>query len=330
MKTTLAVLLGGKVVTKPVAKVDLAALLSRPVAKRQYDYSAPVAKCSCGGHTAPTAVLKAAAGSRVRDYVEPRLKGLKTPVHKLLQAWGKKWAKQLAKGLPKPEKVDLGLLIKASTKTIEQILDEIDMDGFSVALMDGVSPAMRQAFKDGGLQARKMVGLENDAEAMVELMDEDALRFAVDRAAELVGKTKDKKGKLIDNPNAKWSVPNTTREGLRKLVSDAIEQGWSAGDLQSRILDSFFFSDARAEMIARTELAFAHVQGNLAGWKDTGVVVGKRSILADTHPFEDVCDECEAEGVVPLETPFASSGTQGPPYHPNCLCSIVPVLDDEV
>lgn len=215
------------------------------------------------------------------------------------------------------KKIDLSLLTKASTKTLDEILQDLDVDGFSIALMDMVSPAMRKAFKDGGLAARKMVGLENDAREMLELMDEDALDFARHRAAELVGK-QIVDGKLRENPNPKWSINETTRNGLRNLVSEAITLGWGPGELQQRILDSFFFSDQRAEMIARTELAHAHVQGNLEGWRSTGVVAGKRSILADTHPFEDVCDENELQGAVPLDEPF-QDGSMGPPYHPNCV-----------
>lgn len=315
-----AALLRAKPKKKLTSQVDLL-----PFGK--FDYS-PQKDHGCGCNTGRSALLKAQVPSRVRDYVENRVKPLKTSLHGLLKRWGKKWAKDLAKALPKTNKADLSTLIKASTKTLDQILEEIDLNGFSIALMDEISPAMRKAFKDGGLSARKLVGLENDAEAMLRLMDEDALDFAVRRSAELVGK-KVVDGKLQDNPNAKWSINETTREGLRKLTSEAIVSGWSAQDLKERILDSFFFSDMRAEMIARTELAFAHVQGNLKGWKDTGVVAGKRWILADTHPFEDVCDENEAEGVVGLEEPF-QDGSLGPPAHPNCLCDIVPVLDDEM
>lgn len=330
----------GYTVTDPIA-LEMIRMPKPKARKFDYTHSGACPHCAQNG---AHAVLKGAPKSRVRDYVENAASALKSALHGLLKQWGKKWAKELAQALPaekgdKPghpfrgkkdayedykrhlsvggNKVDLGLLTKASTKTLDEILQDIDVDGFSIALMDMVSPAMRKAFKDGGLSARKMVGLENDAREMLDLMDEDALDFARHRAAELVGK-QIVDGKLRENPNPKWSINETTRNGLRNLVSEAITLGWGPGELQQRILDSFFFSDQRAEMIARTELAHAHVQGTLEGWRSTGVVAGKRSILADTHPFEDVCDENELQGVVPLDEPF-QDGSMGPPYHPNCV-----------
>jgi hypothetical protein len=93
------------------------------------------------------------------------------------------------------------------------------------------------------------------------------------------------------------------------------------------------FGEARAEMIARTELAYAHVQGNVQAWAETGEVVGTRWILGDLHDKPDVCDECADRGVVPLGDEYAD-GVDYPPAHPNCICDVVPVLkgdedDDE-
>jgi hypothetical protein len=142
-------------------------------------------------------------------------------------------------------------------------------------------------------------------------LDDKALEWAEQRSAELV----------VD-------VDDTTRNLLRGEISDAIENGWSPDELRNAIMGNQGFSDSRAMTIARTEMADAHIQGNLAGWGASGVVVGKRSVMSDLHDEPDVCNECADEGVIPLDQPFAS-GDDGPPYHPNCECDLIPVTGDD-
>ena len=80
-------------------------------------------------------------------------------------------------------------------------------------------------------------------------------------------------------------------------------------------------------MVARTETAYADVQGNLEGYRASGVVAKKEWLVSQ----DEVCPECEAlDGkVVDLDEPFPGQGGDGPPLHPNCRCDVLPVLQDE-
>jgi hypothetical protein len=230
-------------------------------------------------------------------------------------------------------KVDLGLLYKADDedikKLVDKILADIDLDGYSIQVIEALRDDILQAFKQGGLSGLDLIGMQNDR-SIVKLVNDKAVDFARDRAAALVGMSWDSDSKtFVPNPNADMSITETTRESLRAIVTQALEDGSSTDDLSSLIRESYGFSDARAEMIARTELAFAHTQGNMDAWNDSGVVDGKESILADTHPIEDECNENADAGVIPLNETFPS-GDMAPPYHPNCLCSLSPVLSKEV
>src|SRR5262249_14242493 len=115
---------------------------------------------------------------------------------------------------------------------------------------------------------------------------------------------------------------------LRKLVVDAITEGMSPDELSSAIEDSGAFSEDRADMIARTELAKANVAGNLQGWRDSGEVTGKSWILGSEHGVDDEWDDNADEGVIKLDEDFGS-GDDGPPAHPNCVCDVVAELSDE-
>lgn len=120
-------------------------------------------------------------------------------------------------------------------------------------------------------------------------------------------------------------VSDTTRQAVNELVADAIAEGLTNDQLADRFADAFDFSDARADMIARTETAFAETGGTLAGYRASGVVDGKGWSADD-----QACDECEAmDGEeVGLDESF-SDGSDGPPAHPDCRCAPYPVIDSE-
>jgi hypothetical protein len=52
-------------------------------------------------------------------------------------------------------------------------------------------------------------------------------------------------------------INETTRDKLNVLIRDATALNWSVDQLADKITDSGLFSDARAEMIARTEISAA-------------------------------------------------------------------------
>lgn len=122
-------------------------------------------------------------------------------------------------------------------------------------------------------------------------------------------------------------IDQTTMEAVQDLVEAAIEDGVPYTELAEALEQSLAFSSYRAEMIARTELAFANVQGNIFGWAATGEVEFKEWLVAQ----DEVCEDClMMSGVrVPLLDSFTmpdGEEVDGPPGHPNCRCDIVPVL----
>jgi SPP1 gp7 family putative phage head morphogenesis protein len=121
-------------------------------------------------------------------------------------------------------------------------------------------------------------------------------------------------------------VSATTRDVVNELSAAALENGWTNDELADELSDAFGFSDDRAEMIARTETAFAETAGTLEGYAASGVVAGK-----EWSADPDACDECLAlDGVVvALDEDFPDDGGDGPPLHPRCVCSVAPVITAE-
>jgi hypothetical protein len=138
-------------------------------------------------------------------------------------------------------------------------------------------------------------------------------------------------------------VSDAAAQYIADTVAQGIEDGNSIEDMADRIAEQRGISRERAEMIARTESAYAYTEGRLESMKESGVVTGKRWLLSP-----DACEFCEAaarqygEKTVPLDTPFYTVGTtltgvaggrmkltyrnvDGPPLHPNCRCDVIAV-----
>ena len=186
---------------------------------------------------------------------------------------------------------------------IDDAIDELDFSGWS-ALEDPTADDLADIYEGSAARGIMQVGVDANDETM-SLVDENAVKFAEDRAADLV-----------------TDIAESTRDLMRGVVTQAVEEGWSTGRLASELRDSYAFSDSRAETIARTEGAFADVQGNLEGWEQSGVVEKFNVILGSEHDEDDECDDYVDGGPYELSAP-------APPFHPNCVCDIVPVTTKE-
>lgn len=197
-------------------------------------------------------------------------------------------------------------------------------EGKLLLVLEGVEPLLEELSKAGAVAALDQLELSD--QDITSQASQEAIDYADDRAAELVGMRYDDSGDLVENPNAEWRIDESTRELLRSDVTRAEEEGWSNERLASALEDNYAFSEARAAVIARTESAFADVAGNLAAWKASGQVAGKQWIVS-----ANACDECQplADVVVELDEDFPDDGGDGPPLHPNCECDVVPVLTTE-
>ena len=120
---------------------------------------------------------------------------------------------------------------------------------------------------------------------------------------------------LASGQGARGSV-----EGIREALTDQELRNLEKGliDLVSAVVDD----PARAMTIARTETARALVQGNLERYKDAGVTQIEW-ITADPCP---ICEEFEGM-IVPMGDEFGDGVTE-PPAHPNCVCDVLPVIED--
>jgi hypothetical protein len=205
----------------------------------------------------------------------------------------------------------------------KQIANELEMGELLEELTkhSALRTAMQAMMVDSSQAAIAQVGVDMTAE-LADVVNEEALQYLRDRGAELVGK-KWIDGELVDNPSTQWSITESTRTALRNLLVKGVEDNIGEPAILDSIRDSFAFSDQRAEMIAKTEIAMANAGGKLNGW-----IEGAKASEDDwekswqTSNDENVCPECEGneeQGWIDLEDDF-ESGDATEPAHPLCQC----------
>ncbi len=159
--------------------------------------------------------------------------------------------------------------------------------------------------------------MSTEGSDLFELSDRQAADYAQTRAAELVGK-KWVGGQLVDNPDARWAITETTRTELRALIADAFDERWTPAELAERIDAAFSFSPGRAEMIAQTETAFAQTAATVQTGKNFGAET-KSIQMSNLHDIDDECDAAQEAGEVPIDKPYPD-GAMHVPLHPRCRC----------
>lgn len=149
-------------------------------------------------------------------------------------------------------------------------------------------------------------GQVNTGDLSFDYLDSNAAKYAKERGAELIGK----------NPNA-WSVDQTTRDEVNRLLQEAMAEGLSPQDFAQRLEDSGLFGAERAEVIARTEVAIAQNYGQGETYRELGF----------THVLvqDGDCDIC---GEVDGQTWTIEQALENPVAHPNCVRSFTPVAMD--
>lgn len=128
-------------------------------------------------------------------------------------------------------------------------------------------------------------------------------------------------------------INETTREYLKKIVTRAVQEGWSYDRTAGAIIERYRefmvgkpqkHIDSRAHLIAVQEAGDAYEHGNYMvgeALRDAGLAMEKYwSTLGDDRVSES-CRANEAQGWIPFDQTFLS-GHLRPPGHVACRCSL--------
>lgn len=261
------------------------------------------AKRSLGGRSLPPLPRNATRDAHTRA-------GLQRITRRVLKAQRKALAAAIA-ALPEATAEKVAGFEKSAGDDLRPLLDLLENG--TLAWDDDTRELLRALIEahaaDYAADAVAHVGAyvaDAEMEAILTQANERAVAWAEQRVGNLI-----------------TDVSNTTRDAVNELTASAIENGWTNDELSAELVDAFGFSETRADLIARTETAFAETAGTLEGYRASGVVEGKEWSVGG-----DPCDDCEAlDGVVVgLDEDFPGEGGDGPPAHPRCECSVAPVV----
>jgi len=268
---------------------------------------APVAPAAGGtdkpvGKTQGATLRKAAKPlNRNRASVKACTSAITKLIQPALAAVGKRISRELA------DKVGVKEAAISADAKVTRLLTELTFEELQDIAPD-LAELLEDMTQEGGEVALTQV-LSDITDAQLDQVNERAVDYAANRSATLISDLED-----------------STREMLRSDLVSGMEAGATNDEIADMLADNYGFSDERADTIARTETADADVQGNLEGYKASGVVSGKEWVTGQ----DDFCDECAAldKVVVGLDDDFPEGGGDGPTLHPNCRCDILPVLFD--
>lgn len=200
------------------------------------------------------------------------------------------------------------------------------------ALHSKIEKPVEQIFNIGG---KKGLGKLADAPGGAEAIE--ALGISWDANNE-------ERSKFLDSYTVRLSerITKEQRNQLKEAIRSSIDEGESTREATDRVFEALNLDEKwKAERIARTESARTYSQGELTSWKEAGVE-GKQWILAaGSCP---ICDEIakKYEKAISLQDNFFDKGhsvdtaegkftfdyedIDSPPAHPQCRCTVVPVV----
>lgn len=197
----------------------------------------------------------------------------------------------------------------------DSFADTLDTSGLSLA-WDDYSDTLQAVSADGARQeVARIVQADSTVEPaargagfdFLDHQDPAAIDWANTHAAE-----------MLTSDGGGGALADSTRDMVRKLIANALEEKVSDAEIARRLQDAYAFSPQRAELIARTEVGNALGAGGLAGAKAVGMQ-SKRWLLSND---EGICPSCEANAKqqwIAIDKPYVS-GALAPLQHPHCRC----------
>jgi HK97 family phage portal protein len=175
---------------------------------------------------------------------------------------------------------------------------------------------------------------DEEAQVMVQVYQplvKTTVKDGGERAAELVNSkfsmaTESVKDYLKTVPlKFSFQINETTNEMLRNTLAEGVDNGESIPQLRERVKSMFDdMANYRAERIARTEVIKASNFASIEAFTQSGLVDEVQWLATPDDRLDPECSDLDGK-VINLGSSFAS-GVEYPPLHPNCRCTVVPVI----
>lgn len=125
-----------------------------------------------------------------------------------------------------------------------------------------------------------------------------------------------------------WQDTSKLQQVLNDNLIDCVITGKKPTELKKRLQEQFNVSYRRADTIVRTEMAHIQTQAAAKRYQDYGLkkyeILGNEDDTCGNHSVD--CHKMDGKQFLYSEM---SIGHNAPPFHPNCRCAIIPVVDEE-
>ena len=125
-----------------------------------------------------------------------------------------------------------------------------------------------------------------------------------------------------------WGNTEALKDALNEGLIECVVTGKKASDLKKRLMNEFGASYRRADMLVRTEMQHIQTTAAKQRYEDDGITKYEFLGREETHGCSHSPSCHDLDGQV-FYMKDMKVGRNAPPMHPNCRCSIVPVVDVE-
>ena len=116
-----------------------------------------------------------------------------------------------------------------------------------------------------------------------------------------------------------WTSEIKLKSKLQEVLMECVLKGYNASKASKILQEEFGVSRSNANRLARTELAHIETVAAQDRYKEYGITKWQVLVSED----EKTCPSCASmEGVI-----FPIDSTPPVPFHPNCRCCMIPVVD---
>lgn len=209
-------------------------------------------------------------------------------------------------------------------KPLEDVLDHVYAMGWVIG-----QDASAYAYASARMKVDKAAPTESQMRAAINA-DWSNWKPGNRPASQLVSPTGSFKKLLDRSETVIKEVNSTTLNRIGTLLGESLTTGQSYDSLARKLLRdditaSVIKDASRAQTIAVTEMSRALNASTLDNYDKFGVEMVEW-LAIDTGVCE-ICPANEAQGPIKLGDVF-DSGDEAPPAHPNCRCTVLPVVDE--
>ncbi len=123
-----------------------------------------------------------------------------------------------------------------------------------------------------------------------------------------------------------WENITKLQDTLNESLIDCVVAGKKTTQLKHQLMERFGVSYSRADTLVRTEMAHIQTQAAKQRYQDYGLteyeILGNDDDSCGNHGVD--CHELNGKRFLFAEM---REGKNAPPFHPNCKCCIVPVVE---